>query len=579
MRKKLLSLMLLVFCGIMAMAQDVELKLSAPQKVSTGQMISIELSTNAGNMNITKAELSPFNVAGRSQSFSSSTINGVTSIKNSVIFRAYCNTPGKYTIKPFEAEIQGKTYKSNSITVEVSGEPAAEQTGAGSGSHYAQTQTQTPPPSDDITFIDVTCNKSEVYVGEPVIMTAYLYSRYNIAEFGQFDQPKFEGFWCKDIENPTNISLDRKRFNNVEYIYAMLQKKSLTPQKAGTLTIDPYELEVLVSRGFFNTGIAKARSKAKTIKVKPLPADGKPADFAGAVGSFKITMDADRSEVNLDEPLTIKVSITGSGNFQTFNSPKLEMPSAFEQYPPKNEDGENSKKSKTVVIARQPGEYVIPGIKLSYFDPQSKSYKTIQAQDISIKVKGERSAESSSPARVIGTDIEDLGTDIRFIKQDGIRLKNGKQQFFNSFNFWLIFILIPLIMAGILVWRLQQIKNEANVTDMKHRKAGKTSRKRLKKAERFISENKKNEFYVELLNALWGYLGDKLSIPVSELNRDNVQEKLAQKGIEPATTEKYINALDTCEFEHYAPESLSKPLSDVYTMAAEAIEEMETSIK
>ncbi len=571
MGKIIINIMVLMMSCLMAVAQDGELKLSAPQKVQTGQYFRIEVSANTSNVHITKGSLSPLNVVGQSQSFSSSSVNGRTTIKSSIIYTAYSNEPGKYKIEPFEAEINGQTVKSNALTIEVTGEAIEPQQPQNTASQFHQPESV--PEAD--AFIDIQLSKSEVYIGESITATMLLYTRRMPNVFTEFEEPKYNGFWSRELEPTNNISFDRTIVNKREYLVGKVQSKQLYAQKSGNLTIEPSKITMMSRMGF----TFEARSKAKTIKVKPLPADGKPADFGGAVGNFKITMTADRNEVKLDEPLTIKVNITGSGNFQLFDIPKLDFPSAFEQYSPKNESGENNKAFKTVVIARQPGEYVLPGIRLSYFDPQSKTYKTVQAQDIKVTVTGERSAESAGQVALIGSEIEDLGNDIRFIKQDKINLVNGKKQFFNSFNFWLIFILLPIISAGILIFRLQQIKNEANVVGMKNRKAGKTSRKRLKKATQFIKENKKDEFYVEVLNALWGYLGDKLSIPVSELNRDNVQEKLTQKNIEPSITEKYIGALDTCEFEHYAPESMSHSLQEVYDMAAEAIELMEGNIK
>ncbi|MBQ5574837.1 MAG: protein BatD, partial [Bacteroidales bacterium] len=337
----------------------------------------------------------------------------------------------------------------------------------------------------------------------------------------------------------------------------------------------------------FRQAKAIAKSKAKTIKVKPLPAEGKPDGFGGAVGSFSVAASTDKTDLKLDEPLTIKITVTGSGNFQLFEAPKIDLPSAFEQFEPKstenvnaNEKGLSGNKVFSIVaIARQSGSFTIPPVKFHYFDPATKSYKTATSKELVLNVSGERDPNSVASTVISKTDIEDLGSDIRFIKQSGVKFTNGNSKFFNSFKFWMIFAFLIVIFGVVLIVRQQQIKNNANVIGMKNRRAGKTSRKRLKLANTYIEQNKKDEFYAEVLNALWGYLSDKLAIPRAELSRDNVQEKLTEKQIDPAVVQKFIDTLDTCEYEHYAPESAAHPLNEVYAMAAEAIEQMETSIK
>ena len=231
-----------------------------------------------------------------------------------------------------------------------------------------------------------------------------------------------------------------------------------------------------------------------------------------------------------------------------------------------------------MVIARQNGEFEIPGVNFSFFDPASKSYKTVSTKPLNITVKGERDSTSAAVSTVMKSDVENLGSDIKFIKTN-FSLGNSNKKFFNSFEFWLIIILLFALFAAVILWRLQQIKNNADVIGTKNRRAGKTSRKRLKKAAEFLKQNKKDEFYVEILSALWGYLSDKLAIPASDLSRENVSEKFAEKGINEEVSNQVIEVLDTCEFEHYAPETMSKPMDEVYAMAAQAIETLEVTIK
>ncbi|MCR5453860.1 MAG: BatD family protein [Bacteroidales bacterium] len=594
MYKLFFSLTLMLIATTASVAQDVEITLSAPSKVNTGRWFRVEVSSNVQNARLGTPNFGELQVDynSKSQSSSFSIINGAMTAKISTIYLVIAEKPGKYTIPGVKASYNGKTYTSNSVTIEAVGEDQSTANNAGGGQQNQQGQqgnTTNPNISDkkDL-FIDLTVNKSDVYVGEQIIMTASLYSRYNISNFGSVNFTNGNGFWSKVIQNPSNISFARKTINGTPYLYAMLQKKLLFPQKAGNLTIDPYSIECIVGDPFgFRQARAEAKSTSKTIKVKPLPSEGKPENFGGAVGTFTISASTDKTDVKLDEPLTIKVTVSGSGNFQLFEAPKLNLPSAFEQFDPKPDDKTKPTDNgmtgnfiySTVAIARQSGEFTIPPIQFHYFDPKSKQYKTASSKEITINVSGERDPNSVASSVISKTDIEDLGSDIRFIKQGDVKFAKGGNQFFNSFKFWMIFAIMIVLFFVVLIVRQQQIKNNANVIALKNRRAGKTSRKRLKLAETYINQNKKDEFYAEILNALWGYLSDKLAIPRAELSRDNVQEKLAEKDIDPAVTQKFIDTLDTCEFEHYAPESAAHPLSEMYTMAAEAIEQMETTIK
>lgn len=567
-----------------ASAQDLELKMSAPQNVATGQPFRLEVSVNAQNVNLPQPDLKNFQVYGQSSSSSMSIINGDMTVKRSIIYTLAAPKAGTFVIPAITANYNGKNYQSNSLTITVSGEnqqPETQNQPAAAGEGEAPA----PSASGEL-FVDVSCNKKEVFVGEQILMTSSVYSRYNISGIEDVKTPGFKGFWVQDIYNPKNISFEHKIVGGKEYLYSLWQKKALFAQKIGTLEIDPYDITFVISDGWgFRRSKMSAKSKTVKINVKPLPS-GKPDGFGGAVGNFTVSISSDKTELNLDEPMTVKVTVQGAGNFKLFETPNVEFPSAFEKFEPKSQEnitaGNNgisgTKTFSYMVIARQNGEFVIPGVKFSFFDPASKSYKTVSTKELNITVKGERDSTASGAVSVIKSDVENLGSDIKFIKTN-FKLKNTNKKFFNSFEFWLTIVLFIVAFVAVILLRMQQIKNNADVIGTKNRRAGKTSRKRLKKAADFMNEGKKNEFYVEILSALWGYLSDKLAIPVSELSRDNVSENFSKRGISEEVSKQVIDVLDTCEFEHYAPESLSKPMDEVYKMTAQAIETMEVTIK
>lgn len=587
MNRLIVAITLLTGIISAAYGQDVAVTANAPSTVKSGQAFRIEYTINVQGAQLGQPDLSGLDYYGASTSQSVSIVNGSMTVKYSVYYTVAAPNAGTYKIPPVTAEYNGKTYKSKELVITAQDNPQQNQAQNQGGSQNQQpSQAEEQVSGSGNLFIDVNVNKKEVYVGQHIVLSAGFYSRYNIQEIADTKLPSYNGFWVKEISTPSRITLQQKLINGVPYSYGLLHKKVLIPQRAGELVIEPYSIDFITREGFWDSYKRTGKSTAKTIKVKQLPSP-KPDNFGGAVGSFHISMTADKEEVKLDDPLTIKVTLTGNGNIQLCEAPKVDIPSAFEAFPPKSAENiktDDSGMSGTrtfsyVAIARQPGEITIPAVKFSYFDLASKSYKTVSTNELTIKITGERDSTATAfTGGVIKSDVENLGSDIRFIKQ-GFELKSKKFGFFNSFEFWMIILVLALAFTAVILLRLQQIKNNANLAAVKNRKAGRTSRKRLKKAAEYMKQNKKDEFYEEVLNALWGYLGDKLEMPASELTRDNVVEKLGDKGVSKDAVEPFVNTLNDCEFERYAPSGLARPLQDMYTRAAEAIEQMENNIK
>lgn len=583
-------------------SQNPVLTLTAPKQVAPGDPFRVECTINVQGADINRPDFSGFEFYGESTSNMVSVTNGNMTIKESRIYTISIANEGSYKIGPVTAEVNGKTITSNTVTIKVDksvqsatqNDPWAQFFGFG---QQPNQQRQNPVSEDksveangrDV-FINLNFNKKEVYVGEQIILTSALYSRYDVYDLGDAKFPSFTGFWAVDISNPANITFNKTKINNKLYLCAPWQKKALFPQYSGDLTINPYQITCLIgdSWGFQRQKIV-ARSSAVKIKVKPLP-DGKPKNFGGAVGKFAIDISADKTSVNLDDPLTLKITVSGRGNFQLFEAPKPDFPSALESFAPKTIDGfkagidgVSGKKAFTyVVIARQSGKFVIPATEFSYFDPSTQKYSTISTNPLEINITGTRDSTAAAAAvysGFVGEDIQNLGSDIRYIDTDNFKLIKDKSVFFNSLEFWLIFVLIPVLLVTVLILRSQQIKNNADIRAVKNRKAGKTSKKRLLKASQYMKLQKKDEFYVEILNALWGYLGDKLSINAAELSRDYVCEKLSGSGVSQNSISDLVELLNDCEFERYAPLSASDSLNQIYDRSANVIEQLESEIK
>lgn len=349
---------------------------------------------------------------------------------------------------------------------------------------------------------------------------------------------------------------------------------------------DPFE-------AFFNGGAGSIQIKKTlmtpklTIDVKPLPA-GKPADFSGGVGEFNISSSINSTKVKTNDAITVKVVISGTGNLKLVGEPEVKFPEDFEVYDPKvdskfrltNAGLSGNKVIEYLAIPRNAGTYKIPAIKFSYFDIKSRSYKTLTTEEYTVQVeKGAGNASQTIANFTNKEDLKVLNEDIRFIKQNDVKLSPKGEYFFGSMGYWLFYIIPGLIfIACFLIYR-KQIAANANVAKVRTKKANKVAVKRMKQAGKLLAANEKDAFYDEVLKALWGYISDKLSIPVSQLSKDNIEEELRKYGVAEDLIKEFLNALNSCEFARFAPGDANQAMDKVYSDSLEVISKMENSIK
>jgi hypothetical protein len=324
-----------------------------------------------------------------------------------------------------------------------------------------------------------------------------------------------------------------------------------------------------------------------TINVKALP-DGKPANFSGGVGEFTISSSISTKELKTNDAVTIKLVISGTGNLKLVNTPEVAFPKDFEVYDPKidnkftltREGLSGNKVIEYLAIPRHAGNFTIPPVEFSYFDLKSNSYKTIKTEAYNLKVeKGAGNADQVIADFTNKEDLKVLGQDIRYIKMGETSLTRKGDFFFGSTTYYLWYI-IPLVLfvVFVIVYRKKAIEN-ANVAKVRTKKANKVAAKRMKNAGRLLAENKQEAFYDEVLKALWGYISDKLNIPVSQLSKDNIEDELTKYGVAPELIKDFIGTLNECEFARYAPGNQNEAMDKVYSSAVEVISKMENSIK
>ena len=531
-----------------------------------------------------------------SQMSSFSSVNGknTSSSSESYTMTYRAEKAGKYTVGAASVNVGGKTYTTKPFTLEVL--PPDKSASGGNQSQSVQVydvDTQTPDKSvgkNDV-FVRIILSKSKAYEQEGILCTIKLYTKYNIQQFMPTLQPSFDGFISQEL--PITSSINRiENYNGENYMVADLKQCILFPQRSGTLTITSgnYDLTVIqyqtVRSGMFGMMMRtpvekeiKVSSNKATINIVPLP-EPKPADFCGAVGTFSVSTRMLNDNLKTNEAGTLRLTINGNGNLKNIQTPKIAFPSQFDVYDPQttvdaNPSGDHLTGTVTIDYAFVPqyvGKFEIPATSFSYFDPVKNKYERISINGYELDVAKGSSSSSSAPAGLTQRK------DIIHIKTGDLSLENGHIMFVNTWWYLLWYIVPLVIFCTILFYYRKLIKERANVALMKTKRANKVANKRLKNARQLMAKNKHDAFFEEMLRALWGYFSDKLTIPVSELNRDNIFLELSKYGVTENVCNDIIGLLDDCEFARYAKsEENGSDMSVVYKKACDLINQVENT--
>ncbi|MCG8581504.1 MAG: BatD family protein [Bacteroidales bacterium] len=605
MRLFILTLLLFTAGFLSVNAQDVSFTARAQSAVVVGDKFQLQYTLNKEGSDIRLPALQDFQILmGPSTSYSNSTsiVNGKVTRETSYTYTFILKAlkEGQFTIPPATVKVEDEKVSSNSISIKVvKGEAQAQQ-------QNQQSQAAGSAPSDDDLFITVTPSKRNVYQGESLVLTTKIYTKVQLDGLSDIKQPELSAFITQTLKSQDGISWTMENVNGRTYNVGTYEQKLLFPQKSGKLTIEPTEIEFLVrqrvarsrSRSIFDdffesnyrTVKKKVRSKAITLNVKPLPS-GRPEGYAGGVGQLTMKASVNKSEVSVNDGVTLKVVVSGTGNHKFIEEPQIKFPADFDDFDAKisnsiSNTASGMKGSKTyeyLMIPRHAGEFTIPSIKFAYFNPKSGKYQTSESGPISINVaKGEGTEETTSGvirSNVSKENVKFIGKDIRFIKTGKALLKPTGTFFIGSLMYYLT-LLVPLSLFILLfIINQKRIKENSNVTLMKTKKANKVAIKRLKKSAQFLKSGEKEAFYEEVLRALWGYLSDKLSLPLSELSKDNAGEILTKSNASEEVINEIMEILDTCEFARYAPASGTGEMDKLYNQTIATISKLENQIK
>ncbi|MCD6354487.1 MAG: protein BatD [Prolixibacteraceae bacterium] len=605
MIKKLATYIFLFLVTFAAQAEQTRFVMSAPGAIEAGKQFRLSFSINERGRNL---KLPPglsdnFDVLmgpSTSQSTSISSINGRTTTQRtfSYTYILRAKKEGTFEIRPASIEVKGKVFESNSLKIQVV-KGQAKPVQSGRSSRPSQNSQSVNLGADNL-FVKVEINKRNVFRGEQIIATVKLYANPSIpiSGFDDVNLPSYEGFYTQNIDIPQQINFKREVYNDKIYQVGILKKTILFPQQNGKITIAPFSLTLLVqqrvrARSFFddffsNTRTVKAKisSKPVTVNVKDLPPS--PANFMGGVGNFNISSSISSENVTTNDAVTLKVKISGSGNIRLIRNPKLQLPSDFEVYDPRATDNVKTSDSgvtgsKTIEYLFQPrfaGDYQIPAIKFAYFNPATGTYSTKSTKAYTLHVeKGSEEQSATVVSSLRKENVQLIGKDIRFIKQGGPQLKQKKYSFFGTPGFYAFYVVSTLLFLLLFVIYRKKVRENANIALVRNKKANRVARKRLKAAATFMKQNNNEAFHESILKAFWGYLSDKLSIPVADLNRDSALEKLSSKNVEQAVIDDFVEVVDQCEFARYAPAGGSEARAELYKKAEATMSRLEKQIK
>lgn len=612
MKKLLLTIILLVSTvANYVQAEELTFTADAPSAVVMGETFRLSYTVNTHKAkNFRVGNITDFDILmGPTQSSSSSTsiINGVRTSSRTLTFTCILRPKkeGTCTIPAATIMAEDKQMTSKELTVKVLPPDQRSSAASSSGSQTSRgsSTSQSGQINDDDLFIVATVNKKKVYEQEAILLTYKIYTTVNLTNVSG-KMPDLKGFHTQEVEMPKgNREFQLEHYKGRNYRTIVWSQYVLFPQQSGQLEIPSITFEGTIAQrvqnydpfeAFFNGGnsyvnVQKTiRTPRLTIDVSPLPA-GKPASFCGGVGDFSISSSISTTELKENEAVTLKLVISGTGNMKLIKTPEVKFPADFDVYDPKVDNkftlkvgGQaGNKVIEYLAIPRFGGNYTIPPVEFSYFDVKSGAYKTLKTPEYSLNVaKGNGSSSTSAPVSYVSKEeLRLLGQDIRYINLKDTDYRPKGQFFFGTIKYWLWYIVpFAAFLVIVIIYRKQAVEN-ANMAKVKTKKASKVATRRLKVAKQKMQQKDKAGFYDEVLKALWGYLSDKLSMPVSELSKDNIATKLAECQVSGDLIEECANIISECEFARYAPTLSGYADDKIYDKVATLMNRLENSIK
>jgi len=587
--KQLITTLCLVFACLCTQAQvTFETKVSK-KKLGVNERLRVDFEMDKDGDNFTPPSFEGFNViGGPNTSVSNSWLNGSHRYKKTYSYFLAPKSRGTFTIKQATVEIEGDIYKTTPVEIVVTA------------------AVETPKDPNDPNYIAdksihlvAEISNTNPYLNEALSIVYKLYVSPNtgVSNFQEIDNPRYNDFWSQNIEI-NGFKAENGTYKGEDYLYVVLKKVVLYPQKTGKLEIEPLVLDVTVDvptnrRDIFGRRLMNQVHKTvsagnNTIVVKPLPEDGKPADFTGAVGDFTFSIETSKKELDAGESLQATVQVSGKGNLKLFELPALSLPSSLDVFEPEKQDKvsvplsgmEGTVSAVYTIVPQFKGKYPIPKTSFSYFDLKTETYKRIYAEDITINVLNGPLNNSNTENTTVNSaskqEVVQQSKQFSFIKTRPNLVAVEQEPFFKSTVFWTL-LLAPLLLIPLaLVYRKQKETRDADVFGKRIKKADKLARKYLTEAKKSLAN--KEVFYEALERALHNYLKATLHIETTEFSKEKIKSLLQKRRVLPETTESFMEILKNCELARYTPIS-NVAMQQDYDKAAKTISEIDKQLK
>lgn len=612
MKRKLLYIVAFLLVSIYSLeAQtDVKFRTICKKQVAVGEQFQVSYELNGDGNDFKAPNFTNFEIMGGPYTSTSSSvqiINGSVSKTNTQTFSYHLRAikAGTYTVPSASITVDNKKITSEPCEITVT----ASSSGSSSYNNANNTQSNTSIGNKNI-YLEAIPNKKKVYLGEQILLTYRILYNIPISQLSVSKSPSYSGFWTKDITD-NNGSLQQSSIvvNGQQYNVATIQEIVMFPQKTGNLIIDPLDITCLAQvkqernrsygydpfEDFFNDVMGSSYKSVKkdiksqpiTIEVEPLPTSNKPSSFKGAVGQFTFTSKIDKNELKVNEAFTLTLTVSGKGNIELLELPQPVFPPDFEVYDPKiNTSVKNNaqgiygnKSAEYIIIPRVSGDFTLNDIEFSYFNTSSKKYETLKSDIHTIQVQKGSGSNNSVVYTPGQADIKYLGSDIRHINTSNNKLNITGFVFFASNGYFAIIILMTIIFIAALIINKKINKFNSDKVLVKNRKATKIAKKRFKNAHNHLVTNNQNRFYEEFSQAVWGYISDKLNIPLSQLSMDSVREIMTNRNVPEDIVNEFVDLLNTCEFARFAPGDANKKMDDLYQKGIELITKAEKLLK
>ena len=567
--------LLLFLCTNFLFAQDARFTASVSStQVGTGEQFEVTFSVNGNGDRFTPPDFNGFQVlSGPNVSNSITSINGNTTVSNAYSYILAAVKEGTITIGTASMVVNGRRLQTSPIRMTVvKGQPVQQNNQAQNAPDNSIAE-EAPADLSKSLFIRAVADQTTVYQGQQIVLTYRLYTRVGIVDSRLDKLPDLTGFWSQEVkDNQQQAQWRVETYKGQKYNVADVRQSILFAEHSGNITIDPFEMTFIARVtapardimdqffGSYKDVKYAVKSPPLVIHVKPLPENGKPAGFTGAVGNFTMSTDVDKTELKANESLTYKVKVSGSGNIKLLKDLNVNFPPDFEKYDPKITDtvtestkGVSGSRLYTfLVIPRHQGDFKIDPLQFSYFNPSTGRYVVLPGKTFSIKVnRGTAESNVTAFSAVNKEDVKVLDKDIRYIKTGEPGLSRKGEGFYSSPWYFLLLAAGPLACVAAFIYRNRERRNNSDVVKVKSRKAGKVAARHLAIAEKLLGN--RNEFYEAIFKGLYGYLSAKLNISVADLNRETISSALNNRMIDQNLVAQLLETLDICEMARYSP--------------------------